>query len=363
MSRQVFRASTALAAAAVLLLGGCSNTPLPSCTPVSGGATPFATLDAWCQVSLVNGEIVPQAAVTPYDLNTPLFSDYAVKRRTVWMPSGASATYDAENVLQFPEGTVFTKSFGFPDDLRKANPTIHWVETRVLWRSEGKWIGAAYSWDAAQTKATLNAGGGPVSVSWIDANGQTVGTVAYLVPGSTVCIQCHESYAVQQPIGPKARNLNRDFAYPDGSENQLSRWTRLGLLTGAPGPSAAPKLAVWNDPATGTLEERARAYLEGNCAHCHGPGGGADASALSLSILETNPTAYGVCKRPVAAGPGAGGRPYDINSGKPDDSIVTYRMQLTDPSFMMPKVGRSIVHTEGVQLITDWIASLSGSCP
>jgi len=342
-----------------LVAVGCGSS---NCTPMAGGATAFATLDQWCQVKLVNGEISPESGVTPYSLNTPLFSDYAIKRRTVWMPSGVSATYDSTNVLGFPDGTVLTKSFGWADDLRKAQPSITWVETRVIWKTAGAWQAITYTWDSAQKTATANPGGEVVPLSWIDVNGNPVST-NYLVPSSPQCAQCHNSSEVLEPIGPKARNLNRDNLYPDGStHNQLAYWTAKGLLTGAPDPAAAPKLAVWNDPSTGTLEQRARAYLESNCAHCHSPTGEAYTTGLFLSTLETNPVSYGVCKRPVAAGAGGGGRPVDIFPGDPSQSIIPYRLSSTEPSIAMPQIGRSVVDAQGLQLVTDWISSLTGTC-
>ena len=347
-----------------VLAMGCSKESNTPCTPVSGGATAFATLDKWCQVSLVNGDIATMAGVTPYSLNTPLFSDYAVKRRTVWMPSGGSATYDATNVFDFPDGTVFTKSFGFADDMRKAQPILTWVETRVIWKNAGIWQGMAYTWDNAQKTATANPGGEDVSLSWIDANGQTVSTSQYRVPDVPECGECHNSSLVFEPIGPKARNLNGDYAYPDGgTQNQLAHWTATDILSGAPDPSVAPKLAVWNDPATGTLNDRARAYLESNCAHCHSPTGRAQPSGLYLSTFETNPTTLGLCKKPVAAAQGGCGLTYDVVPGDPDNSIMHCRLASTVDPIKMPELERSLVDTDGLQLITDWITSLTGSCP
>jgi hypothetical protein len=52
--------------------------------------------------------------VLPYDLNTPLFTDYAHKLRTVWMPKGQSAVYNAENTFDFPVGTIISKTFYYP---------------------------------------------------------------------------------------------------------------------------------------------------------------------------------------------------------------------------------------------------------
>jgi uncharacterized repeat protein (TIGR03806 family) len=361
VSRRLFRVVGLLLLA---LVAGCRDDSSLPCTPVSGGATAFATVDQWCQVSLVNGDIEPSAGVTPYTLNTPLFSDYAVKRRTVWMPDGGAATYDETNVFEFPDGTVFTKSFGIADDLRKARPNITWVETRVIWKNAGLWQGMSYTWDVAQKVATATPGGTVLSLSWTAVNGETVTTDGYLVPSVSQCFDCHQVSQVFEPIGPKARNLNGDSQYADGgTENQLTHWTQAGLLVGAPDPSAAPKLAVWNDPATGTLDQRARAYLESNCAHCHSVTGFAKPYGLYLSTFETNPVSLGICKRPIAAGQGACGLPYDVVPGSADTSIMNCRVHSAAEGVRMPELGRSVVDVEGAQLLTDWLNSLSGSCP
>ncbi len=351
-------------AVAALLAASCSSSTssAPACTPVSGGTTAFATLAEWCQVSLVNGDIALEPGVTPYMLNTPLFSDYAVKRRTVWMPSGSSATYDAVNVFDFPDGTVLTKSFGWADDMRKAQPILTWVETRVIWKNAGIWQAMTYTWDAAQKVATANPGGETVPLSWIDVNGNTV-TTNYAVPSTPQCAECHENSLVLGPIGPKARNLNGNQAYSDGTtQNQLAYWTAKGLLSGTPDASAWPYLPVWNDPTTGSVEQRARAYLETNCAHCHSATGYAAPTGLFLSTLETDPIVYGVCKVPEAAGVATGGRLVDIFPGQPTESILPFRMDSNDPAIAMPALGRSVVDVQGLQLVTDWISSLTGTC-
>ncbi len=161
-----------------------------------------------------------------------------------------------------------------------------------------------------------------------------------------------------EPIGPKARQLNRDFAYADRTENQLAHWQARGALTGAPAPQEAPRLAVWDKPETGTLDERARAWLEVNCAHCHNPLGPARNSGLDLVAAQKNPTAYGIWKAPVAAGRGSGGLAYDIVPGKPAESILVFRTGSTDAGIMMPELGKRLVHEEGVALLREWIAAM-----
>jgi uncharacterized repeat protein (TIGR03806 family) len=169
---------------------------------------------------------------------------------------------------------------------------------------------------------------------------------------------CHENNKVMQPIGPTARGLNRTFDYAGGPENQLAHWAKAGILEGAPEPQDAPRMAVWNDPATGTLDQRARAWLEANCAHCHNPAGPARTSGLDLRAVEDDWAKAGVWKMPIAAGRGSGGRLYDIIPGKPDQSILVYRMESTEPGVMMPELGRRLTHAEGIALVREWIAGM-----
>lgn len=43
----------------------------------------------------------PNEGVLPYDLNSPLFTDYAEKARFVWMPKGVAAGYDEKMLWIF----------------------------------------------------------------------------------------------------------------------------------------------------------------------------------------------------------------------------------------------------------------------
>jgi hypothetical protein len=160
-------------------------------------------------------------------------------------------------------------------------------------------------------------------------------------------VDCHALAGAITPIGPKARNLN------DG--RQLQAWTAAGLLDRL--PTDAPRLARWDD-ANAPLADRARAYLESNCAHCHNANGAASNSGLFLDWHQPDATARGIGKHPVAAGRGSGGRLIDIQPGKPDESILVYRMASTEPGIAMPELGRNVTHAEGVKLVRDWIASM-----
>ena len=107
-----------------------------------------------------------------------------------------------------------------------------------------------------------------------------------------------------------------------------------------------------------TLDLRARSWLDINCGHCHSSQGPANTSGLFLDIHQTDPYKFGILKPPVAAGRGSGDRAYDIVPGKPDQSILVYRMEENDPGIRMPEIGRTIAHKEGLQLIKDWIKEM-----
>lgn len=300
---------------------------------------------------------VPNTGVIPYDLSALLFSDYATKHRFVWMPTGTSANYQERDVFDFPEGAVLVKSFGYPRDARYPDSGERLIETRLLIRARSGWKMYPYVWNEDGTDARLALAGARVPVTWVDSGGAPH-SFQYIVPNVNQCKHCHIGKGLPAPVGPKARYLNFDFSYPSGRENQLAHWTRTGYLSGLDNPAQAMKSRRWDDPNAGTLEERARTYLDINCAHCHNPTGPAFTSGLDLSFDQAMPMRIGMFKAPVAAGRSASIGRYDIVPGKPDESILLYRLATIDPGVRMPTTGRSLVHDEGVALIRAWIENM-----
>jgi len=315
-------------------------------------------LSAWNLFAETRGGLQPNARVLPYDLNTPLFSDYASKYRFVWMPVGTAADYRNDGVFEFPVGAIFAKSFAFPVDGKPGQERL--IETRLLVRTYNAWIPLPYVWNAEQTEATLQIAPDPVSVHFRDPAGHTT-DLTYQIPNTNECHECHDNNKVLQPIGPKARNLNKSYPYADGSENQIERWQRVGYLRGLVPAETRPKAAIWNEPASGSLEARARAYLDSNCAHCHQPGGQAGYTGVDFRPGQNALPALGACKRPNSAGD-TGRLRYDVVPGAPNESVLIYRLESTAPKISMPQIGRAVVHEEGVKLLREWIASLPGGC-
>ncbi len=298
----------------------------------------------------------PAKNVMPYTLNAPLFSDYAYKLRFVQLPDNQQVAYNADSVFQFPKGTAIIKTFYYKNDERNDKKGRRLIETRVLLHQENGWVSLPYIWNDDQTDAVLEVTGGTTKVAWRDAQGAKK-EFEYIVPNMNQCKGCHERNGVMTPIGPSARQLNGDFKYADGTENQLIKWKNANVLRGGEDVKNAPKLVHYDD-ATASLDARARAYLDINCAHCHNKTGPAQTSGLLLDWKTTDSTAYGFYKTPIAAGRGSGNLKFDIVPGKPNESILVYRMESTDPGVMMPELSRSQQHTEGVKLIKEWIKSM-----
>ena len=314
-------------------------------------------------------------AALPYELNTPLFSDYALKFRTVWMPAGERANYDAREEFEFPVGTIVSKTFHYekaPDWSTNNQAVMRThrevplqesggidldahllVETRLLVRYESGWKAYPYVWNAAQNEAFLEIAGDVRRLTLVSADDEQ--RFIYVVPDSNQCANCHapdHTNADIRPIGLKARHLNRN--------NQIEQWQRAGVLSEA--GSELPHAASWSNEDNDSLDARARAYLDINCAHCHNPDGAADTSGLHLNYDAPVDRNFGICKSPTAVGQGSGDRLYDIYPGRPDESILVYRMEHTDPAIAMPELGRSTVHDEAVSLMKAWINGLPGDC-
>jgi len=199
----------------------------------------------------------------------------------------------------------------------------------------------------------------PVDVNWTHFDGSSRETI-YSIPNKNDCKGCHELGSELVLIGPKARYLNSNFQFEDGESNQLDKWESLGLLDNLPTAENRPKSV---DLSNGfTLDEKARTYLDINCAHCHNSEGPANNTGMFLDYEQTDSIKLGFCKSPVAAGGGSGGLDYAISPGSAESSIMIFRLNSLELDVSMPELGRSVIHEEGLQLLTDWVNNLNGEC-
>lgn len=302
----------------------------------------------------------PSLNVLPYEPASGLFTDYALKKRFIWMPEGVKATYNAANkVFEFPVGTVLIKTFYY--NTVQPNNTTKIIETRLMIRKSDRWYFYEYLWNADQTDADLVEGpdfenGDVVNLTFKKPNNEII-NIDYRIPSEAECYACHKINEVRTPIGLKPQNINHNYPYSEGSKNQLQKLFEQGYLENY--PTSITSTVDYHDTSQ-PLELRVRSYLDINCAHCHQDLGRCDYRALRFGFAETtNPTNLGMC---IDAD-----EPFDpifklISPGNADKSVIHYRISTTEESMRMPLLGRTINHDEGIALIEEWINSMTNSC-
>lgn len=291
-----------------------------------------------------------EVGVLPYDLNVPLFSDYALKKRFIYVPEGSEIPFDELQTLNLPVGSVLIKNFYY-----NQNGIDNIIETRLLIRRTEGWQAELYIWEEDQTDAKRSVVGGTRELEiQVDGTSQIFN---YLIPNQNQCKNCHGNNGVIEPIGPNIPNLNKEFDYEEGTSNQLEKWNQEGILELPNDVSSISKWPKMTEEGA-LLNDRARAYLASNCSSCHRRHGSAANSGLYLEYNNTDSLSSGYWKTPVAAGDGSGGLDYVIKPGSAEESILYYRMNSRDVDVRMPEIGRDLIHTEGVQLIKEWIDNM-----
>ncbi|MEM1195602.1 MAG: SO2930 family diheme c-type cytochrome [Pseudomonadota bacterium] len=285
---------------------------------------------------------VPADGVIPYELNTPLWSDGADKLRYIFVPGGKAMVDDGEGgLLDLPVGSAIIKTFAFGE-----GEDQRYIETRLLLHRADGWLALPYKWNEDQTEARLALVGARLELERPDG-----ATISYQIPNKNQCKQCHVKDKQVTPIGPKSRNLSKDW---------IEAQTTAGRIASLPALyDTVPHWKAREDNSD--LEAVARGYLDVNCAHCHQPGGSASNSGLDLRWEQQGSYAVGIRKPPVAAGRGAGGHKVSIAPGDPDASILVYRMSSTEPGVAMPELGRSTNDDAGVAAVRAWIEDMDPS--
>jgi uncharacterized repeat protein (TIGR03806 family) len=276
-------------------------------------------------------DLQPSPYAFEYKLSTPLFTDYSHKQRVIALPNDMSMQYTGDGLPIFPDNTVIAKTFYYNNNERDLSLGRQIIETRVLIKLDGNWESGNYKWNDQQTDAVLHPEGSELPVTWIDAAGTTNSTT-YKIPSNEDCFMCHKTYDDLTPIGPKLRTLNMDI---DGT-NQLQQFINNNQLSGLDNVANVRALPNWDDSSV-ALDNRARAYIDVNCAHCHISGGQCeDQSILNLAyetmLEETNIL----------------------------DQIETIEFRISEynAGISMPFIGTTILHTEGVALIQAYLDTL-----
>ena len=301
-------------------------------------------------------KLEPVPGLIPYTVNSPLWSDGAVKSRGLALPIGTVISFARTGEWMFPAGTVFVKTFELPVD--DTNPQIlRRLETRLLVRdTNGTVYGASYKWRADLSDADLVTAGTNEDILVKTAAGTRVQRWFY--PGRQDCLTCHTP-ASGGVLGVKTRQLNGNFKYPDGvTDNQLRAWNHIGLFDPQLDESEIPhftRLVAITDTRA-SLEWRVRSYLDANCAQCHRPGG---AEAFFDARIDTPLEKQNLIAGPVGNPLGISGAKIIVPRGL-DKSVLFQRVSLAG-NLQMPPLAKNVIDRSAVSVIAKWIDSLPPS--
>ena len=309
------------------------------------------------------------ASVIPYDVNSPLWSDGADKTRGLALPTGAkihvnNCTTTPTECPQgsaddgkwiFPVGTVLVKDFRFDGKL---------LETRLFVHQDVvTWVGYSYAWDEAQTDATIVADAGKA----VKFN-TGVRAIDWQYPSRMNCMTCHKPTSGSS-LGLDTPQMNRPGTT---GMNQIDRLKSLDLFDG---PMVTPYKAALvtpyasqsgTPPAGATVNDRARSYLQANCAFCHRPD---DPDGYRLDLrFGTAFKDMNICGAdPQKSDLGFVGA-HVLDPGKPASSLMWQRMKQppdngTDKFGRMPPLASTVVDQSALDLIGQWITSIPSPCP
>ncbi|TJY31841.1 hypothetical protein [Pontimicrobium aquaticum] len=277
-------------------------------------------------------DLVINSNMFVYKLNTELFTDYAHKLRIIGLPEGAALEYTDDGFPIFPTGTLIAKTFYYKLDETNPDSDTRIIETRVLIKEANEWTIGNYVWNEDQTDAVLDTNEHLVKVDIVNESGENL-SIDYIVPAANDCTKCHSNSNNVTPIGPKLRTMNFNI----NGVNQLQHFIDNGYLVNAPAPGEIVALPNWKDEINYSLEERARAYFDINCAHCHIPGGFCELQSTLNLAFDTDFNNSNIFQRRFS---------------------ISNRMSTYTPGTSMPLIGTTMTHTEGYNLIQEYLDSL-----
>jgi mono/diheme cytochrome c family protein len=297
----------------------------------------------------------PAPGLIPYDINVPFWSDGAQKKRWIALPGRTESdriNFHPAGEWQFPRGTVFVKQFEIGGTA--ATPPVR-LETRfIVVTGPSQVYGASYRWRADNSDADLVVQPHRENVSYTNAEG--VQSQSWYFPGLRDCKICHTAQA-GGVLGVNTRQMNRAFAGDESTSNQLLLWAHNGMFDQSItiGEVASfSKLLPPNDEKQ-PLVDRARSYLDANCAQCHRPGG---APGYFDARFETPLALQNLINGPVLINM-ALDRARTIAPHDPWRSIILNRVTAHN-DLRMPPLAHERVDPAGEKLLRKWIASIPG---
>ncbi|GGW73964.1 putative repeat protein (TIGR03806 family) [Winogradskyella epiphytica] len=309
--------------------------------------------------------LTPNPGVIPYDLIESFWSDGAEKKRWMVIPNDGTHDTPQEKISfsedgdwEFPVGSVLIKHFEMLID--ESDPSItKRLETRFsIKASTGHFYFLTYKWNEDETDAVLLDSRLEENIQITQTDGSTRNQT-WTYPGNPDCISCHNP-ATKGTLGPRTRYLNSEISYPTtGLEaNQLVTLSHIGILDETIDDNTVLGYQTYKalDDPNATLDEKARSYLDLNCAYCHRPGGTGERAQfdlrLSNSLVETG-LMYAGTNTPIGV-PGE----RIVIAGDADNSILYHRTESVDQSIAMPPIAKNVMDQAGVDLVYEWINQL-----
>jgi uncharacterized repeat protein (TIGR03806 family) len=317
---------------------------------------------------------VPAPGLIPYSINAPAWSDGASKERFIGLPGESRIEFDAlvyphaaaPRGWKFPDETVVAETISL--EMEKGNPASRRrLETRILHHErlagstevgDQRWRGYTYVWNDEQTEAVLLEDPQGMDRTFTIKDPDSVGGLrqqTWHFPSHAECVSCH-NMAAKYVIAVNTLQMNKDHDYGGVVDNQLRALEHVGVFAKRlpASPTELPRLASYSDE-TQDVNQRARAYLHANCAHCHRNwgGGNTDFQLLATLTLDETLAAEGRPRQGTFLIPDA----RVVARGDPYRSVLAYRMA-TLGSGRMPRIGSGVVDEAGLALVHKWIEQL-----
>ncbi len=325
---------------------------------IADPATPLSTLGVFTNLTT----LAPLPGLRAYTVNSPLWSDAAVKQRWMAVPNDGThntaaeqISFSATNDWVFPSGTVFVKHFDLPvNDTNSA--ILKRVETRLLVMDQNNSAyGLTYKWRANGTDADLLTTGENTDYVITGAGG-ILRTQTWAFPSRQDCLACHTANA-GYVLGLNTHQMNCPTAFAETgvTDNQLRALGHIGMFNGSYNEfqitNYLKSYAVTDTNVS--LELRVRSYLDANCAQCHRPGG----VYAYLDLRYTTPLAsQGLIQGPthlfITDTNDRAIVPMDL-----PHSLVHNRANRVG-QFQMPPLAKNLVDSNAVAVIAAWINSL-----
>ncbi len=323
-----------------------------------GGTAPPALLSATGLFTALAG-LRPVSGLIEYDVRHAFWSDGTRKRRWFAIPDGTRITFSDDGAWQFPVGSVLVKHFEID-----ATTGPRRLETRVLARRTSGWYGLVYRWRGDGSDADLLAEGARETLTVANTVGTGSTSFEYEYPSRADCLRCHNP-AAGDILGARTTQLNRTITYPGTpsvTDNQLRTLAHVNLFDRDIGPFTADAAVATRyaaraaiDDSAASIERRARAYLETNCAVCHQPGGG---TPVTIDLREgTAEGAMGILDVAPTAGDLGIANARIVARGDRARSVLWQRMRSLDGR-RMPPLSSHRVDEAGVDIVGRWIDSL-----